>query len=305
MKRLSSKYAKLILLEALVIASFTLIVEDLNTEYTWIYPLNTPRDVTSLYAKSSITIALVDAEAERRSIVVLSGLLASSVISECSTCYAVVIASGVNYYTLLFVIALTFSTGLAIYTWGVTRPLVILLVVMYIVAYTIMHSYIKEGSSVAYSVEESRLGPVRVDSLEYMGTRTVLLELGNSSWLITSRHVYGFRDRVRDSSLIAVRVRRAGDEDVTIRINTSKSSLEAPGSIALYVDRGEVEVLVLVDKRPANSEVEYYKLEFTPRETQAELHLTVTLILVAAQCSLITIRSLRGITMKAKRPLRS
>lgn len=297
-KYLSSKYTKLVLLELVVLVGVLVVVEDLNTEYVWVYPSSEPREVASLYAKSSTTIALIDLESDKRTLVVLSGVSTSTVIGECSTCYAIVVASGVNFYVLLFTITLTISAGLVIHVESVTKPLVILLLCLYISALTIVYLYIKAGEGLGYTVKPHYSRLAQID-LEDRGFQSVTIVEDNTIRILR-RHAYGFRERVKDLSLVHIRVQRVENEDILVLLNTTTSITTAQESATLYIESGELEILVLSDREVFNSTIEYYKLEFKEQETLTPLYFEITVLLVLVQCAVITTRFIKTLTRKQR-----
>jgi hypothetical protein len=285
----TGKYAKLVVLGLVFLAGLVVVVVDGITEYTWIYPLNRPREVTALYAKSSTSIALINAETGERNLVVLSGVLTSSVLSECSTCYAVVLASGVNFYTLLFTLILVVLTGLVVYTESRIKPLVVVVLALFTLAIVAMYLYVRAGETAGYNVV-NYYDLITQDKLSYKGFQRVVLVEG-SRYKILQGGFHAYSDYAGELSLISIRVRYRAS-DAIILVNTSRGVLEVQNSTTLYAT-GRVELLVLPGREGFNVTVEYYRLEFAEKTTQAPLYFTITLLSVIAQCTLVTVRSAR------------
>jgi hypothetical protein len=285
----TGKYAKLVVLGLVFLAGLVVVVVDGITEYTWIYPLNRPREVTALYAKSSTSIALINAETGERNLVVLSGVLTSSVLSECSTCYAVVLASGVNFYTLLFTLILVVLTGLVVYTESRIKLLVVVVLALFTLAIVAMYLYVRAGETTGYNVV-NYYDLITQDKLSYKGFQRVVLVEG-SRYKILQGGFYAYSDYAGELSLISIRVRYRAS-DAIILVNTSRGVLEVQNSTTLYA-AGRVELLVLPGREGFNVTVEYYRLEFAEKTTQAPLYFTITLLSVLAQCTLVTVRSAR------------
>jgi hypothetical protein len=285
----TGKYAKLVVIGLVFLAGLVVVVVDGITEYTWIYPLNRPREVTALYAKSSTSIALINAETGERNLVVLSGVLTSSVLSECSTCYAVVLASGVNFYTLLFTLILAVLTGLVVYTESRIKPLVVVVLALFTLAVVAMYLYVRAGETAGYNVV-NYYDLITQDKLSYKGFQRVIL-VEDSSVKIFQGGFHAYSDYAGELSLISIRVRYRAS-DTIILVNTSRGVLEVQNSTTLYAT-GRVELLVLPGREGFNVTVEYYRLEFAEKTTQAPLYFTITLLSLLAQCTLVTVRSAR------------
>ena len=290
----TGKYAKLVVLGLVFLAGLVVVVADGITEYTWIYPLNRPREVTALYAKSSTSIALINAETGEGNLVVLSGVLTSSVLSECSTCYAVVLASGVNFYTLLFTLILAVLTGLVVYTESRIKLLVVVVLALFTLAIVAMYLYVRAGESAGYNVV-NYYDLITQDKLSYKGFQRVILAEDNKVKILQGGF-HAYSDYAGELSLISIRVRYRAS-DAIILVNTSRGALEVQNSTTLYAT-GRVELLVFPGEGGVNVEVEYYRLEFAEKTTQAPLYFTITLLSVIAQCTLVTVRSARVLRRK-------
>jgi len=293
---LFSKYVRLILVVLVLAASLVVIVEDLREEYTWIIPLNTPRHVSSWYSKSTVTIALVDLESEKRSLIVYSGVVGDIIVDECSTCYAVIVASGLNFYVALFTTILTVLTVLVVYSEKKLKPLVIvLLFALFITAISTLYLYIKAGESIGYDVKEYLSEPVKLENLTL-----TLIPIGDRRILAFN---YMLRDNITKLSLVSVKIQNYEYEKAFILVNSSGQITLVQDKITLYVDSRELEVIVLSQEKNLNSTLEYYKLEFTPQQTHSQLYFTITLVLVILHSTTITVKSLRRI-LKEYREIR-
>ena len=289
---LFSKYARFILVVLVFVASLVVIVEDFREEYTWIIPLNTPHHVSSWYSKSTITIALVDLESEKRNLIVYSGVVGDIIVDECSTCYAVIVASGLNFYVALFTTILMALTILVFYSEKQLKPLfIVLLFILFTSAISTLHLYIKAGENIGYDVKEYPGELIKLENLTLS-----LIPIGDKSVLAFN---YTLRDNITKLSLVSVKIHNYESDKAFILLNSSGQITLAQDKILLYVDNRELEIIVLSQERNLNSTLEYYKLEFTPQETHSQLYFTIILILVILHSTIVTVKSLRRILKKA------
>ena len=289
------KPVKLLLLVLVLTASFFVIIEDFREEYTWIYPLNIPRHVSSWYSKSTTVLALVDLESEKRGFVVYSGVVGDIIISECSTCYAVIVASGLNFYVALFTTILAALILIVIYIEKTIKPLIIVLLVLFIAALSILYLYIKEGESIGYRVKEYWSGLIKLENMTLS-----LIPIRNTTIISFS---YRLIDNITELTLVNMRIRDYEPDKALLLLNISGQTTLAYDKATFYLESSDLEILVLSQERNLNSTLEYYKLEFTPRETHSQLYFTITLVLVILHSTTITVKSLKRI-LKEHREIR-
>lgn len=286
------RYLRLILVVLVIVAGLIVVVWDLGEEYTWIIPLNTPRHVSSHYSKSTTIVALVDLESEKRSIIVYSGVISDIIVNECLTCYAIVVASGLNFYVVLFIIILTALTILLVYIEKNLKLIVILLLVLFIIALITLYLYIKAGESIGYDVREYKSRPIKLENLTLS-----LIPMGDKKILAFN---YTLRDNITKLSLVSVKISNYEYEKAFILVNSSGQITLGRDKLVFYVENREIEVLVLSQERSLNNTLEYYKLEFTPQQTNSQLYFTITLTLVILHSTTITTKSIKKILEKRR-----
>ena len=286
------RYLRLILVVLVIVAGLIVVVWDLGEEYTWIIPLNTPRHVSSYYSKSTTIVALVDLESEKRSVIVYSGVIIDIIVNECLTCYAIVVASGLNFYVVLFTTILTALTILLVYIEKDLKLIVILLLVLFIIALITLYLYIKAGENIGYDVREYKGRPIKLENLTLS-----LIPMGDKKILAFN---YTLRDNITKLSLVSVKISNYEYEKAFILVNSSGQIILGRDKLVFYVENREIEVLVLSQERNLNNTLEYYKLEFTPQQTNSQLYFTITLTLVILHSTTITTKSIKKILEKRR-----
>jgi len=286
------RYLRLILVVLVIVAGLIVVVWDLGEEYTWIIPLNTPRHVSSYYSKSTTIVALVDLESEKRSVIVYSGVIIDIIVNECLTCYAIVVASGLNFYVVLFTTILTALTILLVYIEKNLKLIVILLLVLFIIALITLYLYIKAGENIGYDVREYKGRPIKLENLTLS-----LIPMGDKKILAFN---YTLRDNITKLSLVSVKISNYEYEKAFILVNSSGQIILGRDKLVFYVENREIEVLVLSQERNLNNTLEYYKLEFTPQQTNSQLYFTITLTLVILHSTTITTKSIKKILEKRR-----
>jgi len=286
------RYLRLILVVLVIVAGLIVVVWDLGEEYTWIIPLNTPRHVSSYYSKSTTIVALVDLESEKRSVIVYSGVIIDIIVNECLTCYAIVVASGLNFYVVLFTTILTALTILLVYIEKNLKLIVILLLVLFIIALITLYLYIKAGENIGYDVREYKSRPIKLENLTLS-----LIPMGDKKILAFN---YTLRDNITKLSLVSVKISNYEYEKAFILVNSSGQIILGRDKLVFYVENREIEVLVLSQERNLNNTLEYYKLEFTPQQTNSQLYFTITLTLVILHSTTITTKSIKKILEKRR-----
>lgn len=282
---------KTTLIVLIVVVSIIVLAEDLREEYTWIYPLDTTRQLPLQYSKSSTAIAIVDLESEKRTLIVNNGvLIGTATISECSTCYTIILASSLNLYVLVFSLVTTTLTLLVLYTETTSKLVITAVITLFLTVNSTLYLYIKAGENLGYSVEEHKTPPIKLENMSIS-----IIPIGNTTIITYS---YRLRDNITKLSLISIKVRNYNPEVSLILLNISGSLIRLNENTALYLNSGELEVLILSQQSSLNSTLEYYKLTFTPVETRVHTYLTVLLLFTALHATISTITLHRRITTK-------
>lgn len=283
-----------------LLLSAYVIVVDINTKYTWYYPLVRDRTIGEYYPKLEQRIQLYDLEKNETLTIVHRGLsLGGTKISSSTTSFAKVEYSGVNVYVLATVLALMlvqFYAFLRFTKSKSTLPLLLyifLTVTSALTVISILH-YINAGHETEYFVyaslhEEKLLGPIYIEN-------TTLTEHINAT-LFTRIFKYAYvcqRELVRGTALVHLVI-----EDQLKHIVPSLPLIYIGDSVSQsytktsYVE-GNYVWCSLFSMIEVNASYALYKLEFVrnPAVEALPLFLVTPLVLLAFSLGNVTMLSL-------------
>ncbi len=289
-----------IVLLIVIIAGFMIIIAlsayvlwlDINTEYTWIMPLNRNAQIWGYY-KWNNGIGIYDlakSVKEPSNVVSLNGLTTSIGLASSSTSYAIILARGINIYVVA-VVLLSLSIYivlqkklLKIKTYFVKILLSILIIVFIASMLAVTIPYIDMGHALGYSVTKDSVSitvPVKTLSL---------LSLNSSGipGFANYTYVYILTDNVIDGSLVHARfilndsvdipplmiVRVVQDDNVIARYIGNEATFYV--SLSSSRPNGEIRIYILTDKQLNNSLIEYARLSFVPMGLEPPVYLMVT-----------------------------
>ena len=297
-----------VVLAVALVSSYTLVVlGDLGEEYTWYYPLNTPRRIALYYPKSEVAVVTVDVEKSTVTPLVTTGLLLEVVVDKCTSCYVAVYSRGVNYYALL-VLLVNAVTYVAV-AWvtrrsGKTR--VLALTASWVLATSVVPLtwlYVNLGSNLGYNVVARSVDlPVEnpVDLYSLLGGE---VDPSLRQVLYTYRYGVVYSDEVNTTTLVSVSVESASllvplavtrGEQGENRVYT----VTGAQSISFYVERGSLRLLVLSVTPTLNTTLVYREHVFTEKRGEYSAVFAATAL---AALTVIHVTTIPALTLLATR----
>ena len=251
--------------------SLYIIYVDLNTVYTWVFPLDKPRLVNLWHPKSTVGIGVVDLRSNATLLTVYKGFSTSVILDENPSGYALIIARGYNLYVLAYAIFLIISYILISRLLKKRTGLIptLSLLVFFFMALASMFSlvpYIDAGNKLGYVYRSSEITR-ELNSLNFTRLKEPFLNVLGYAYL--------FRDSFEGITLVNTRL-EVKNSLVLMILNTSGSP-EVTYNTAFYETSGKQLLVYLLSSspNPAGS-FTYVKIEFMPRTTYPQTTVFIT-----------------------------